>query len=171
DRQNVAGGNVFQIPGNRLCKLNVRIKFVDQLPDERHVDGSRHDVDAIRADVGSDLNFSHDHRFFGKNTAAACLRRDWLRHTSRDLYAANTWLTWRLSALLENFLEHVDDFAGIGALEFDEFADHFRRRHIHLFNHTGKLPDNIGVLRHKQAGGFWQGQNVYRARAPLKIGD
>src|SRR6266487_5127255 len=69
--QNVAGGNVLQIPGDRLCKLNVGIEFVDQLPDERHVDRPCHDVDAIRADIGSDLNFSHDDCFFGKKTAAA----------------------------------------------------------------------------------------------------
>jgi hypothetical protein len=31
------------------------------------------------------------------------------------------------------------------------------------------LPNNVSVLRHKQAGGFWQCQNVDRARAPLKI--
>ncbi len=69
--QNVAGGNVLQIPGDRLCKLNVGIEFVDQLPDERHVDRPCHDVDAVRADIGSDLNFPDDDCFFGKNTAAA----------------------------------------------------------------------------------------------------
>jgi hypothetical protein len=69
--QNVAGGNVLQIPSDRLCKLNVGIEFVDQLPDERHVDRPCHDVDAVRADIGSDLNFPDDDCFFGKNTAAA----------------------------------------------------------------------------------------------------
>ena len=166
--QNVAGGNVLQIPGDRLCKLNVGIEFVDQLPDKRHVDRSCHDMDAVRADIGSNFNFSHDHRFFGKNTAAA-LNRHRLWHTSRHLYAPNTRLARCLSALLENVLEHVDDFAGIGAIELDELTHHFRRRHVYLLNHPGKLPNNVSVLCHKQAGGFWQRQNVDRARAPLKI--
>src|SRR5262249_28193551 len=39
----------------------------------------------------------------------------------------------------------------------------------YLLNHSGKLPNNVGILCHKQARGFWQCQNVDRARAPLKI--
>jgi hypothetical protein len=38
-----------------------------------------------------------------------------------------------------------------------------------LFDHAGKLSNNVSVLCHKQAGGFWQRQNVDRTRAPLKI--
>src|SRR5262245_43996408 len=127
---------------------------MDQLPDERHVDRSCHDVDAVRAHIGSKFNFSHDHCFFGKKTAAACLHRNWLWHTPGNLYAPNTGLPRCLSTLLEDVLEHVDDFAGIRAIELDELAYDFRRRHVYLLNHAGKLSNNVSVLRHKQAGGF-----------------
>src|SRR4029077_7523233 len=71
NRQNVAGRNVLQIASDRLSKLNVGIEFMDQLPDERNVDRLCHDVNAVRADIGSDLNFTDDDCFFGKNTATA----------------------------------------------------------------------------------------------------
>ena len=69
--QNVTGRNVFQIACDRFRKLNVRIKLVDQLTDERHVDRPRHNVNAVGAHVGSNLNFPDDHRFFGQNAAAS----------------------------------------------------------------------------------------------------
>src|SRR5207247_8325512 len=50
--QNVAGGNVSQIASDWFSKFNVGIKFVDELPDKRHVDRPRHDVNAVGAHVG-----------------------------------------------------------------------------------------------------------------------
>src|SRR5262245_66320741 len=119
---------------------------MDQLPDERHVDRPRHDVNTVRADIGSDLNFPDDDCFFGKNTGAAAFDRHWLRHASRHLYSTNTRLARRLRALLKNILEDVDDFAGIGSIKLDELAHHFRRRHVYLLNHSCKLPNNVSVL-------------------------
>src|SRR5262245_59686069 len=142
---------------------------MDQLPDERHVNRPCHDMDAVRADIGSDLNFPDDDCFFGKNTAASAFNRHWLRHPSRHLYATNAWLARCLRARLKNILEHVDDLARICAIKRDELAHHLRRRHIYLLNHPSKLPNNVSILGHEQAGGFWQRQNVDSARAPLKI--
>ena len=119
-------------------------------------------MNAVGAHVGSNLNFTHDHRFFGQDTAA---RLNWhrLRHAPRHLHRANTGLARRFSALFENVLQHIHDFRGIGALELDKLTHHFRRRHVHLVNHTGKLANDVGVLRHQEAGRFRQGQNVDRA--------
>src|SRR4029453_2221322 len=85
------------------------------------------------------------------------------------VYSADTRLSGRFGALFENVLEHVADFARVGAVELDKLTYHFRRRHVHLVNHTGKLPDDVCVLRHQKSGCFRQGQNVDRARASLKI--
>ena len=38
-----------------------------------------------------------------------------------------------------------------------------------MFNHTSKLSNDVGVLRHQKAGRLRQSQNIDRARASLKI--
>jgi hypothetical protein len=94
-------------------------------------------MNAVGAYVGSNFNFTHDHRFFGQD-AATPLGRHRLRH-HRHLHRANTRLTrltlYGLGALFENFLEHVHYFAGIGALKLDELAP-TGWRHVHLVNHA-----------------------------------
>src|SRR4029079_8575628 len=107
------------------------------------VNRPRHDVDAVGADIGSNLNFPNDDCFFGKNTAAARVtHRHGLWHTSRHLYAPNTWLTTGLASFFENVVKHVDDFAGIRAFQLNELTHSLRRRHVYLFNHPSKLPNN-----------------------------
>ena len=61
-------------------------------------------------------------------------------------------------AFVENFLEHLDHFAGIGALELDEFAYHLRRRHVDLVHDANQSPDDAGVFRDEDAARFRQGQ-------------
>ena len=141
---------------------------MDQLSNERHVNRPRHDVNAVRADVRSNLNFPNDDCFFGKNTASS-LSLHWLRHTSGHLYSANTRLAWRFRFFFENLLEHIDHLAGIRALQLDELAHYFCRRHVHLFDYTSQLSDNVGVLRYQETGRFWQSQNIDGARASLEI--
>ena len=62
---NVTGGNVLQIACDWFCKLNVGIKLLNQLTNERHVDWPCHDVDTVRAHVGSKFDFTNDDRFLG----------------------------------------------------------------------------------------------------------
>ena len=169
-RQNVTGGNVLQITRDWFCKLNVGIKLVNQFPNERHVDWARHDVDTIGAHVGSEFDFTHDDRFLGQRRSIRHLQPAAVVEPLRDTVdTADTRLSGRFGALFENVLEHVGDFARVGALELDKLTHHFRRRHIHLVNHAGKLPDDVGVLRHQKSGCFRQGENIDRARASLKI--
>ena len=123
---------------------------MDQLPDKWHVDWPRYHVDAIRAHVRRQFNFTNNYGLFGEHTRAAGFNRYRLRHR-RHLHGANsplTRLTRGLRAFFENVLQHVDHLAGISALELDKLANHFRRGDVHLLNHTCKLSNNVGILRH-----------------------
>ena len=46
-----------------MSELNVGIKFANQLTDQGHVDRSRHDMNAVGADVGSEFDFPHHNAF------------------------------------------------------------------------------------------------------------
>jgi hypothetical protein len=61
-----------------------------------------------------------------------------------------------LVAAIEHFLQHVDDFARIGALELDELADDFRRRDVDLVDDVHQAADDARVLGDEDARGLRQ---------------
>ena len=79
-------------------------------------------------------------------------------------------MTRLLRVLLKNVLQHVDHFARVGALQFDELADHLGRRHVHFLDHSRNLPHDVGIVRHEKTGRLRDRENVDRAGSSLEIG-
>ena len=108
-------------------------------------------MNPIGAHIRSKFDLSDDYCLFGQQTTSS-FHLHWLRHRSRHLDRADAGLAWRLTSLLENFIQHVDNFAGVGPLQLDKLAHHFRRSDVHLFDHTSKLSNDVGILRHQKTG-------------------
>ena len=94
-------------------------------------------MDPICADVGRQFYFANDDRLFRQRgqTGKLARFRNRLRHVRLAwTNAAHATGRTTLVALLKNVFEHVHNFAGIGALEFDELAHNFRRRYVDLID-------------------------------------
>ena len=59
-RQNIGRRDVLQRARDRFAELHIGVELRDQLPHERHVDRPRHDVNAVRAHVGFELDLADD---------------------------------------------------------------------------------------------------------------
>ena len=84
-----------------------------------------------------------------------------LRHnrTNRPPGSGRINLDWRrhqVGSLFQKFLEHVDDFAGVSALEFDVLTYHFSRRNVDLVDDLHECANHTRIFRHQNAGRFRQ---------------
>ena len=132
-------------------------------------------MDAVSPHVRFQFDFTHDERILGKDRAASFIRVVLRLRTGRNRDTADSaYPTDRLPsaargiALLENVLQHVDDFARVGPLQFDELALHRGRSDIEFLHHFDQLAQNVRALGHEQAGGFRQGQD---RRLPADAGE
>ena len=159
-RQHVRRRNVIERAPDRLREFHVRVELGNQFANKRHVDRPGNDVDPIRAHVGRQFYFADHDRFFrqrgqsGQLTGFNRLRNIWLTRTN----TTHTARSASFVGLLENVLEHVHYFARVRALEFNKFAHHFGRWHVHLIDDAGERPNHARIFRDQNRARFWQRQ-------------
>ena len=156
NRQDITSGDISQRTRDRLGKFDVGVKLGDQFANERHVDRPGHDMNAVGAHVGGELDFAHHHRFLGERGQRANLifNRHRLRHGRSHATHPGWILDARFIAFLEDIFQQIDHLARVGALQLDELAHHFRRRDINLIHDFDQAPNDSGILRHQQAAGL-----------------
>ena len=160
-RQNIGRGDVTQRARDRFAELNVRVELRDQLPDERHVNRTRDNMNPVCPHVGRYLDLADDDGILGKGSERAnvvffllLLRRrggHHLTHVLNPRYRRRRARGRGLISFIENLFQHVDHLGRIGPFQLDEFAHHLRRRDVHLVDDVHERANRAGIFGHENA--------------------